>query len=93
MNQIKDFMVAQNIELAGVFRWTTKTLPPKFKPNSMSYYQAVEVSLIGGLMFGAALFFLQQAFFRTTLLHWGIAALGGVVSIFIQLAIYKRLLK
>jgi hypothetical protein len=68
-------------------------MPHKFKPNSVSYYQAVEVALISGLMLGAALFFLQQAFFMPNLLSWVISALGGLSTIFIQLAIYKRMLK
>ena len=54
MNQIKDFMVAQHPELSQAFRWKTSTLPSKYKRNSVSYYQAVEVALIGGLMFGAS---------------------------------------
>lgn len=93
MNQIKEFMIAQYGELADAFRWTTNSLPPKFKLTSVSYYQAVEVALISGLTFGAALFFLQQAFFIPNLLHWVLAALGGLLTIFIQLAIYKRMLK
>ncbi|HAV78921.1 MAG TPA: hypothetical protein DCX53_16340 [Anaerolineae bacterium] len=93
MNQLKDFMVSQHMELAGAFRWTTNTLPAKFKTSSVSYYQAVEVALISGLMFGAALFFLQQVFFAANLLHWAVSAFGGLIAFFIQLDIYKRLLK
>ena len=51
MNQIKDFAMQQNPELTRAFRWTSQTLPPKYKKNSVSYYQALEVALIGGLMF------------------------------------------
>ena len=75
MNQLKDFMVSQNESLAKAFRWKSSTLPPKYKTNSVSYYQAVEVALIGGLMFGAATFFLQQAFFISIgLLNWIVSA-------------------
>src|SRR5688500_6718537 len=49
MNQLKDFMVSQNESLAKAFRWKSSTLPPKYKTNSVSYYQAIEVALIGGL--------------------------------------------
>jgi hypothetical protein len=92
MNQIKEFMVAKNENFALAFRWTTETLPPKFKPNSVSYFQAVEVACISGVMFGAALFFLQRAFFSISLFNWFVSILGGLLALFIQLAVYKRLL-
>lgn len=93
MNQIKDFAMKQSPELTKAFRWTTTTLPPKFKKGSVSYYQAIEVALISGLMFGAATFFLQQAYFSITPLNWIVSGLAGVLTIFFQLDIYKRALK
>ena len=93
MNQLKDYMMSENKSLVKAFRWKTSTLPPKYKTNSVSYYQAIEVALISGLMFGAAVFFLQQAFFSIGLLHWIIAVLGGGLTIYLQLRIYKRTIK
>jgi len=94
MNQLKDFMVQQSPELASAFRWTTSTLPSKYKTNSVSYYQAVEVALIGGLMSGAGLFFLLQALFRDALVfHWPVSAIFGVLTVLLQLQLYKRSLK
>jgi hypothetical protein len=90
MNQIKDFMVSENKELLNAFRWKTDTLPPKYKPNSVSYYQAFEVAVIGGLMSGAAIFFLQQAFFRIGFLNWIVSAIAGLSIIYLQLHFYKR---
>jgi hypothetical protein len=92
MNQIKDFAMQQSPELTAAFRWTKDTLPPKYKTSSVSYFQAVEVSLISGLMFGAAIFFLQQAFFSLTWINWLIAALSGLFSVYFQLIIYRRIL-
>jgi hypothetical protein len=94
MNQLKDFMISQNPELNQAFRWKTSTLPSKYKMNSVSYYQAVEVALIGGLMFGAGTFFLQQALgIEILLLHWVISIIAGALIILLQLQIYKRALK
>lgn len=93
MNQIKDFAMQQNPELVRAFRWTSKTLPPKYKKNSVSYYQALEVALIGGLMFGAAGFFFQQAFYPVTVLTWLICILLGIGQVYVQIAIYSRLTK
>lgn len=93
MNQLKDYMMSVNQSLVKAFRWKTSTLPSKYKRDSVSYYQAIEVALISGLMFGAALFFLQQAFFQIGLFHWILSALGGILTIYLQLYLYKRALK
>jgi len=93
MNQLKDFAIEQKPELANAFRWTTKTIPDKYKKGSVSYYQALEVSMIGGLMFGAAMYFLQQAFVLPPLFIWVTSILLGGIAIFLQMTLYKRLLK
>jgi hypothetical protein len=95
MNQLKDFMVSQHPELSQAFRWKTSTLPSKYKMNSVSFQQAVDVALIGGLMFGAAVFFLQQAFVgeNITTLNWVISIVVGSLMVLLQLQIYKRALR
>jgi hypothetical protein len=93
MNQIKAFAMNQNPELKKAFRWKTETLPARYKVGSVSYYQAFEVALIGGLMFGAATFFLQEAFFAISLLSWVISSIFGILTIYIQLKLYKRALQ
>lgn len=93
MNQIKAFAMHQNPELIQAFRWKAETLPAKYKTGSVSYYQAFEVALIGGLMFGAALFFLQEAFFAISFFTWIISGLSGLLTIVLQLFLYKRALQ
>ena len=94
MNQLKDFMMSQNTTLVQAFRWKTSTLPSKYKRDSVSYYQAVEVAMISGLMFGAAIFFLLRAFFfSNNVFHWILSALIGAVTIYLQLVLYRRALK
>lgn len=94
MNQLKDFMVQQSPELASAFRWKTSTLPSKYKTNSVSFYQAAEVALIGGLMSGAGIFFLLQALLRGALIfHWPVSAIFGALTVLLQLQLYKRSLK
>lgn len=92
MNKIKDFMIDQNPAMREAFLWTSKTLPKKYKKNSVSYYQAVEVALIGGLTFGACAFFLQQAFpgAVVTTLDWVTSIVSGGLMTLLQLQIYKR---
>ena len=93
MNQLKDYMMEQNKTLVKAFRWKTSTLPSKYKKDSVSYYQAVEVALISGLMLGAAVFFLQRAFFFMSLLTWIVSAVVGIGTLYIQLYLYQRALK
>ncbi|HXF86445.1 MAG TPA: hypothetical protein VNK49_13765 [Anaerolineales bacterium] len=93
MNQLKDFVMERDRDLASAFRWKTSTLPPKYKVNSISFYQTLEVAMISGLMFGAAIFFLQQVFFRVSVWTWTVSAVAGLLVLFLQLTIYKRVLK
>lgn len=95
MNQIKDFMISQNSELSRAFRWKTDTLPSRYKINSVSYYQAVEVALIAGLMFGTAIFFVQHAVVKDDIkvIHWMISIIAGILIFLLQLQIYKRSLR
>jgi len=92
MNQLKDFAMEQSPELVNAFRWKTTTLPAKYKSGSVSTYQALEVSLIGGIMLASAAYFLQQAFFSASILTWIICAIFGALAVFIQMSIYKRML-
>jgi hypothetical protein len=93
MNQLKDYMVRENEALAKAFRWQSSTLPPKYRTNSVSYFQAMEVALISGLMLGASMFFLLHAFFAIRVSHWILFILIGVLTMYFQLSIYKRILK
>ena len=93
MNHIKDFAIRERPELEKAFLWKTSTLPPRYKKSSISYFQALEVALISGLMFGAAAFFFQQAFFTISAWSWVIAFFVGTCILFVQLQIYKAALK
>lgn len=93
MNQIKDFAMQQSPELTQAFRWTSKTLPPKYKTSSVSFFQAREVALIGGLMFGTAVYFLQEALhIDAGILEWIICIFLGGLAAYAQIMIYKRIL-
>jgi len=94
MNQMKDFAMKQSPELLQAFRWRTSTLPRKYKKGSVSYYQALEVALISGLMFCASIFFLLMAFFDDVqFFHWFLAGAAGIGMVYLQLYLYKWLLE
>ena len=93
MNQIKAFAMNQNPELKHAFRWKAETLPAKYKTGSVSYYQAFEVALIGGLVFGAATFFLQEAFFVIGFFNWVISFVFRLLTLYLQLLLINSALQ
>jgi len=92
MNQLKDYWLQEvkdsNIEKA--FKWNTKSLPSKYKLNSVSFYQTVEVALLSGLTFGACVYFFQKAIgYTCPACNWAYAISMGVLAFLFQLWIYK----
>ena len=94
MNELKNYMIRYDPSLEKAFRWKAQTLPEKYKKNSVSYYQAVEVALISGLMAGAAIFFLQRALAPPIgVLDWMVTGVLAVGTVFLQLHLYRRALQ
>ncbi len=92
MNQLKDYWLqhARDRTLKEAFRWDMSTLPPRLKLNSVSYFQTLEVALLSGLTFGAAVYFLQQAVAYTcAACNWAYAIVSGVLVCLVQLLLYK----
>jgi len=95
MNQLKDYWLRHSADkrLKEAFRWDTGSLPPKYKTNSVSHYQALEVALLSGLTFGAGVYFLQQAIgYNCRACNWGYAISFGILTCLLQLFLYKRTL-
>lgn len=92
MNQLKEFMVSQNKDISKAFRWTSRTLPPKYKKASISFYQAREAAILSGVTFTASVYFAQYALGLNSWGNWLIAAACGIVVVFLQIATYKKAL-
>ena len=93
MNQLKDYWLRHSKDktLKQAFRWDTSTLPEKYKTNSVSYYQTLEVALLSGLTFGVAVYFFQQAIsYACPACNWGFAVSFGLLTCLLQLMLYKR---
>jgi hypothetical protein len=95
MNHMKDFLIKNSdSDISGAFRWTFNTAPAKFKPNSISFYQALEVAILAGLLFGAFIFFLLQSLgVRNDFGIWIIAVVIGMLFTGLQIYLYRRFLK
>ena len=77
MNHMKEFLVKNSdSDISGAFRWTFQSAPSKFKPNSISFFQALQVAILAGLLFGAFIFFLLHSLrLSNQLVIWQISAL------------------
>ena len=95
MNQLKDYWLRRSSDkhLREAFRWDAGTLPRKWKPDSVSYYQALEVALLSGLTFGASVYFVQQAAgYTRPVVNWAGSVACGLLAFAAELLLYKRLL-
>lgn len=93
LNQIKEYVISREKEIAKAFRWRAHSLPPLYKVNSVSYQQTLEVALLSGLTFGAAIYFLQIGIsYNCSLCNWAYTVSGALFAFVFQLYLYKRLL-
>lgn len=89
MNKIKNFAMKHHPELEEAFPWKMGSIPKKYKLTSISFLQAIEVSLLSGLMLGSAIFFLQLTKNPSlTPPPWGIAIPAGIIAVGVEIAIY-----
>lgn len=92
MNQVKDYWLhqAKDKNLKKAFRWDSGTLPKKYKPNSVSFYQTLEVALLSSITFGTAVYFFQKAIsYNCPACDWAYSVSFGILAFWLQLLIYK----
>ncbi len=96
MNQIKRFYVEHipGDSLSEAFAWSGKTIPPKFKPWSISFLLAVQVTMLGAASLASAVLIL--GFALSGELHswmWFIGLIVALIYFLDLLAIYWWLLR
>lgn len=92
MNQLKDYWIhgSENGNLTKAFKWDTATLPRKYKMNSVSFFQSVEVALLSGITFGAAVYFFQKGIgYSCASCNWSYSISFGILAFLLELWIYK----
>jgi ABC-type siderophore export system fused ATPase/permease subunit len=94
MNQMKDFVAEQHqgLNLKRAFRWRSETLPKEFKADSISFYSAMEVTLLSALTFGAFVYFSMMSVNRLDGI-WLISIGAGGVAFITFVLLYIRMLK
>ncbi len=90
MNKIKEFYIQHVPEpkIESAFHWLK--LPEKFKPWSISFLLALQVSLLGGVTLGAAILCAGLGFNNW---WWDIAIGTGAFYIIFQIILYQQLLR
>jgi hypothetical protein len=93
LNQIKEYAISKDKDLEKAFRWRQKSMPPLFKPNSVSYQQTIEVALLSGLTLGAAVYFFMIGIQSNRIeYNWGFTFAASIVGFISQLYTYRRFL-
>jgi hypothetical protein len=93
LNQIKEYVIKQDKHLAEAFRWRTKSMPPLYKVNSVSYHQTVQVAFLSGITFGATVYFFQYGIgYECLICNWSYTIASAALVFLLELFIYKRML-
>jgi hypothetical protein len=93
LNQIKEYAISKDKDIARAFRWRNKSMPPLYKINSLSFQQTLEVAILSGLTFGAAIYFFQiGANYNCASCNWAYTLSGAIFGFLFQLYAYKRFL-
>jgi hypothetical protein len=92
MNQIKSFYIqhAAMGDVAEAFLWSAPTVPPKFKVNSVSFLNAVQTSVLSGIMMGTAVVYWGLTY-GLTLVQLGLGI--GVGFALLLIGTYSLLLR
>jgi hypothetical protein len=92
MNQIKQFYIhyygKTGLDLESAFAWSNTTSPARFKPWSISFLLALQVSLVGATAFGTCIIFAGLAYSGNW--WWTPALLVGLGSFGAQIFIYRQ---
>ncbi len=93
LNQIKEYAISKDKDIAKAFRWHANSMPTLYKTSSVSYQQTLEVALLSGLTFGAAIYFFQIGInYNCTTCNWAYTIAGALFAFLFQLYVYKRFL-
>lgn len=92
MNVVKDFYLQHYPEFEPAFKWRVKSIPPTDKPYSIANLTAVEVTLLGGLTAGAAVYFLLLWIGVVNWLGFIAVAVSAIIGAASLWAFYKKLL-
>lgn len=96
LNQLKSYYVAHAGEepLDQAFHWDQSTLPAMFKPWSVSFLLALQVTILGGAAMGATLVFLGLAALeKANIWLWVLSGFAGLLYAIVLIIVYWYLLR
>jgi len=91
MNHIKEYAAGRAglPDFGSAFLWTNESRPSLYKPRSLSFLLAVQVALLGGCTFAAAILSIGLNYGKWL---WALSAGLGIFFVALQLVIYWKLL-
>jgi len=89
MNGMKDEMLEFAPDLENFFRWKTDSIPPAYKPWSVGFIKALEVSVLSGLCLATAANF-TRFILGGQEVSWILGALVLVASSFLLMMLFYR---
>ncbi len=92
MNHIKEYYQknVEKVDLKDAFLWNKGTMPSKYKRGSVSFFLALQVALLGGIVMGGVIYYVGLNFWWYPLWQWII--LGGVLYAVGQMLYYRNAL-
>ena len=92
MNTLKDYYINRlsAIDLNSAFAWRLSSLPAQFKPWSVSFLLAAQVTLLGAVSFSGMVLFVGLAL---GLWVWATAIAVFLISFVVQIVVYAWVLR
>jgi len=92
MNQIKNYYIESDPQIAAAFKWRMEQIPPTDKPYSLANLMALEVTLLGGVTAAAMAYYILQATGEVSFGGWLFSALAALLGAYALWKWYKYLL-
>jgi hypothetical protein len=90
MNQMKDYLIQNIPQLSDCFRWKTTTIPEAFKPWSVGFLKALQVSALSGIALGSTCAFVCLSSLKASI-PWLSSTLVALFTTFFYMCIFYYL--
>lgn len=88
MNRMKDYLIKNHPALAECFPWRTNSIPKPFKPWSVGFMKALQVSILSGISIGAVVTFIMLSFGSVNV-NWCVSIFSaGLATILYMILFY-----
>jgi len=90
MNSMKDYLIENHPTLIKCFPWRTDTIPKTFKPWSVGFMKALQVSILSGVSIGATVTFTMFSFGQVDV-NWFVSIFSAGLSTTLYMILFYYL--